>query len=113
MMRRLVTLASLFLVAAPGIAMSAETHHCAADAVIQAEKLLQFHSDNDDRAEVDPASVKQLTPVHALSGDGSFDVLEVEGSIYKGEYRMHLIYAQFPDDCVLMGQEILERSDPY
>jgi hypothetical protein len=106
-------LIALILLAAPATAFGAETHHCAADAVIQAEKLLKFHSDNDDRAEVDPDSVKVLAPVHALSGDGKFDVLEVEGSIYKGEYRMHMIYAQIPDDCVLMGQEILERSDPY
>ncbi len=112
-MRLPITLAALLLIAAPVLSFAAETHHCATDAVIQAEKLLKFHSDNDDRAEVNPDSVKQLTPVHALSGDGRFDVLEVEGSIYKGEYRMHLIYAQFPDDCVLMGQEIIERSDPY
>jgi len=26
---------------------------------------------------------------------------------------MRFLYAQIPDACVLMGQEILEASDPY
>ena len=51
--------------------------------------------------------------VKALRGEGRFDVLEVWGFIYKAEYRMHFLYAQIPGDCVLMGQEILEASDPY
>ncbi len=93
--------------------LAAPAHHCAADAVKQADKLLKFHSNNDDRATVDEQSVKVIGTVHALQGKGRFDVLEVEGSIYKGDYRMRLIYAQIPGDCVLMGQEILERSDPY
>ena len=41
------------------------------------------------------------------------DVLEVWGYIYKAEYRMRFLYAQMPGTCVLMGQEILEASDPY
>ena len=40
-------------------------------------------------------------------------MLEVWGYIYKAEYRMRFIYAQIPDSCLLMGQEILEASDPY
>ncbi|HEY4202598.1 MAG TPA: hypothetical protein VGM83_18765 [Devosiaceae bacterium] len=112
-MRLAPMLISLILVATPLAAEAAQPHHCAADAVAQAEKLLKFHSDNDDRATVDPKSVKVVAPIRALMGKGHFDVLEVEGSIYKGEYRMHLIYAQMPGDCVLMGEEILERSDPY
>ncbi len=38
----------------------------------------------------------------------TFDILEVWGFIYKGEYRMHFIYAQIPGACLLMGQEIIE-----
>ena len=43
----------------------------------------------------------------------TFDVLEVWGHIYKADYRMRLIYAQIKGSCALMGQEILEASDPY
>jgi hypothetical protein len=57
--------------------------------------------------------VKTLPPVKALAGAGRFDVLEVWGYIYKAQYRMRFLYAQIPDACVLMGQEILEASDPY
>jgi hypothetical protein len=112
-MRVSVVFASLLLLAALSPAIAAPRPHCADDAVKQADKLLKFHSDNDERATVDPDSVKQIGTVAALRGKGRFDVLEVEGSIYKGDYRMRLIYAQMPGECVLMGQEILERSDPY
>jgi len=37
-------------------------------------------------------------------------VLEVWGSIYKGNYRMRLIYHVAGKDCTLMGQEILEYA---
>jgi len=30
-------------------------------------------------------------------------VLDVLGNIYKGQYRMRLIYVQIPGECVLMG----------
>jgi hypothetical protein len=38
-------------------------------------------------------------------------VLEVWGHIYKGRYRMRLIYHPLAGECVLMGQEILEYAD--
>jgi hypothetical protein len=41
-----------------------------------------------------------------------FDVLEVQGYVYRASYQMRLIYARIPGKCVLMGQEILERSHP-
>ena len=56
---------------------------------------------------------KKIGTVKALRGKGTFDVLEVEGSVYKANYRLRLIFAQIPGSCLLMGQEILERSDPY
>jgi hypothetical protein len=34
----------------------------------------------------------------------------VWGSIYKGDYRMRLIYYVSGNDCTLMGQEILEYA---
>lgn len=39
-----------------------------------------------------------------------FDVLEVMGGIYKGVYRMRLIYSP-ENDCVLMGEEILQLAN--
>lgn len=85
-------------------------HPCAEDAKAQAKKLLAFHFGTDERIEIEktihtlpklrnPANKKQL-----------FDVLEVWGNIYKGQYRMRLIYAQLPGECVLVGQEILEYA---
>jgi hypothetical protein len=112
-MRVRATLVSLLLAASTAPSEAKPVHHCAADAVKQAEKLLKFHMNNDDRAMVDADSVKVVGTIAALAGKGRFDVLEVAGSVYKGDYRMRMIYAQLPGDCVLMGQEILERSDPY
>jgi hypothetical protein len=56
----------------------------------------------------------QRTGAHqGAQGNGKFDVLEVWGHIYKADYRMRFIYAQIKDSCTLMGEEILEASDPY
>ena len=104
---------ALSLAGGAGGAHAAPPHRCAADAVRRADKLLRFHTDNDSRAAVDPASVKPIGTVAALVGKGRFDVLEVWGNVYKGEYRMRFLYAEISGDCVLMGQEILEHSDPY
>ena len=75
---------------------------------------LRFHGEvqSGQPAAVDQ-NVKVLPPVKALKGNGRFDVLEVWGHIYKADYRMRLIYAQIKGSCALMGQEILEASDPY
>lgn len=86
-------------------------HHCVGAATEQAKKLLEFHFGPDRRSEIaksvkvrpairNPANKKQL-----------FDVLEVWGYIYKGQYRMRFIYARLPSECVLMGQEILEYAN--
>ena len=99
---------------------------CAADALGRAGALLRLHVDANLAAEPGPPgedgslmawslsdSVTEVPPVKALLGNGRFDVLEVEGYIYKAVYRMRFLYAQIPDACVLMGQEIIEASDPY
>ena len=89
-------------------------HPCAADALKQAQALLRFHAEAaaDQPLDVEK-TVKVLAPVKALKGKGRFDVLEVWGHVYKATYRMHLIYAQIPNSCALMGQEILEADSPY
>ena len=104
-------LAALLFVVSPAAAIA---HPCDADAIKRSMPLLKLHFESEDleNAGVDD-TVKQLPPVKALRGNGKFDVLEVWGHIYTADYRMRFIYAQIPGDCVLMGQEILEASDPY
>ncbi|CAN5190683.1 hypothetical protein BH10PSE9_BH10PSE9_24890 [soil metagenome] len=103
-------LAALMIAVAPGVVHAA----CAGDAIDHATKLLQLHAaDGDDIAVTISDAVKTLPPIKAPAGKGKFDVLEVRGYIYKAEYRMRFLYAQIPDQCVLMGQEIIEMSDPY
>ena len=55
--------------------------------------------------------MKTVAPIRNPSNRAQrFDVLEVWGHIYKGDYRMRFIYAQTQKECVLMGQEILEYA---
>ena len=86
-------------------------HRCAGAAVDQARKLLVFHVGLDDRLAIDDA-VKPLAPIrNPVNRAQRFDVLEIWGHVYKGQYRIRLIYAQPGGECVLMGQEILEYAD--
>jgi hypothetical protein len=95
-------------------AAPAQSHACSTDAVAKAALLLRFHGGVEAGEPVDvEQNVKVLPPIKALKGNGRFDVLEVTGHIYKATYRMRLIYAQIKGSCLLMGQEILEASDPY
>ncbi|MGL5040429.1 MAG: hypothetical protein ACRC9V_08455 [Aeromonas sp.] len=96
------------MLVATNAAYAAPSSQCKAAAVEQAQKLLTFHFGPDDRIEIDN-DVKVLTPMrNPVNKSQKFDVYEVWGNIYKGQYRMHLIYAQMPGECVLVGQEILE-----
>ena len=93
-----------------GHAYAATTHHCSADAQARAKKLLELHFGLDDRMSID-SKVAVLKPMkNPAEKSQSFDVLEVWGYIYKGQYRMHFIYAQGQSECVLMGQEVLEYA---
>lgn len=101
-----------------GSAHAASPHRCADDAKTRAKALLTLHFNDGasggtvENLAIDDA-VAALAPAKPLTGSGKFDVLEVWGNIYKARYRMRLIYAQIADSCVLMGQEILEDSNPY
>jgi outer membrane lipoprotein-sorting protein len=108
-----VAIAILVLLAAMSAAQ-AQSHTCVTNAIAKAKDLLRFHGnvEANQPAEVE-TQVKVLPPIKALKGKGQFDVLEVWGHIYKADYRMRLIYAQIKGSCVLMGQEILEASNPY
>ena len=95
---------------------AAQTHPCAKDAIARARPLLELHHEGklDKEGTIDD-KVKVLPPVKALRGNGRLDVLEIWGAIYKAEYRMRFIYLQSKDknSCALMGQEIIENSNPY
>jgi hypothetical protein len=97
--------------AGPPPASAQTMHRCAPAAREQAQKLLAFHVGGDERIEID-RSVRTLAsirnPANRLQ---RFDVLEVWGRIYKGQYRLRLLYARIPNECVLMGQEVLEYAD--
>lgn len=94
-----------------GAAQAAPAHRCAGPAARQAARLLAFHHGADDRIAIDARSVRQVGRLRNPAARGqSFDVLEVWGYVYKGQYRMRLVYAQPPGKCVLMGQEILEHA---
>jgi hypothetical protein len=88
-------------------------HPCAADAREKAKALLVLHMDGANLNHSIDDKVVQRPPIRALKGKGRFDVLEVVGYVYKAQYRIRLIYAQIPESCLLMGQEVLEISNPY
>jgi hypothetical protein len=96
---------------------AASAHPCAAHAQERAEALLQLHYADGDHPEAVSAGVDQrvrvLAPVRALRGRGLLDVLELRGHVYRAEFRIRMIYARIPGSCALMGQEVLEISDPY
>jgi hypothetical protein len=96
--------------AAPSPAWAQPAHRCVNPAIEQAQKLLEFHFGPDARIQIDK-TVKALAPIrNPANRSQRLDVLEVWGNVYKGQYRMRLIYAQIPKECVLMGQEILEYA---
>lgn len=105
---------AFLLLAGSATMAQAQPHACAADAIAKADQLLRFHGEiPPDQPHAVDKDVKVLTPIKAIKGNGRFDVLEVWGYIYKTDYRIRLIYAQIKGSCALMGQEILEASDPY
>jgi hypothetical protein len=82
---------------------------CAASARDRAKQLLAFHAGSDDRMTIDQ-TVKQLPAMrNPEDPKQTFEVLELWGYIYKGKYRIHLIYYNSQATrCLLMGEEILE-----
>jgi len=103
--------AGLGIVTGAGSTAWAQTpHRCAPAARAQAHKLLAFHVDGDDRIEIDTSVRTLLSMRNPANRLQRFDVLEVWGRIYKGQYRLRLIYARIPNECVLMGQEVLEYA---
>jgi hypothetical protein len=96
--------------AGPTPASAQTAHRCAAAAREQAQKLLVFHAGADNRIEIDKTVTTRLSMRNPANRLQRFDVLEVWGRIYKGQYRMRFLYARIPKECVLMGQEVLEHA---
>ena len=91
---------------------SSGSHRCGQSAVKQAERLLRFHALPDQPRQVDVAgNARALGTIKRPAGGAMFDVLEVDGAIYKSRYRLRMIYGQIPGECVLVGQEILEITN--
>lgn len=107
--------ASLLCAAVTALPAHAQQHPCTGDAVARANKLLRYHVEDKTPAPSvdDGTTARVLTPVSALKGPGKLDVLEVTSHIYKATYRMRFVYARVKGSCLLMGQEILEASNPY
>jgi hypothetical protein len=86
---------------------------CAAGVRERAKQLLIFHSGPDDRMTIEK-TVKQMPSVrNPADPKQKLDVLEIWGYIYKGRYRMRLIYYNSrATSCLLMGEEILEYGRP-
>jgi hypothetical protein len=86
---------------------------CAAEARTQAKKLLRFHTENDDRVELDP-ELRRLPPLkNPANPTQLLQVVEVWGYVYKGQYRTRLIFHRTQDGhCLLLGQEVLEHASP-
>jgi len=104
-----ITLLILLMVGNPVYAK--DPHICTTDAIKQASKLLEFHFGSDDRISIDEEVTEVASIKNPVNEKQQFDVLEVWGQIYKGNYKMHFIYAQLEGECLLMGQEILEFSN--
>jgi len=112
---KIVSLAALLVVLfACDCAEAVAVHQCSGDAVVQAKKLFVFYLHLDDESNIRPwsvdDSVRNIGKVAAIRGRQRYDVLEVFGNVYKGRYRMRLIYALVGRECVLMGEEILEDA---
>lgn len=85
-------------------------HRCSSHAIRQAKALLAFHTGDDATSEVEDRFTVLAPLRNPANPRQYFDVLQVQGYVYRANYQMRLIYAQTPGVCVLMGQEIIERS---
>lgn len=83
---------------------------CGVSAVKQAQALLAFHAGVNEQSYIDP-KVKYLSPmVNPVNSQQRFQVVAVTGFIYKAQYHMQFLYYPIDDDCVLMGQSIIEYA---
>jgi hypothetical protein len=90
----------------------ADTPRCSAQAADQARKLLAFHMGKgfEDRISVEaPVPLKPMR--NPANRQQMLTVLQLDAHVSpRGRYRIRLIYYPLPDECVLMGQELLEMA---
>lgn len=111
---KFVSLFVLFFILV-GPAQAQAPHACSGDALARARALLRFHlADPGMEGQIaDGTTARRIADVPTLTGKGKLDVLEVTADVYKARYRMRFLYAQIPGTCALLGQEILDASNPY
>jgi hypothetical protein len=103
----------LFLLMCSKEATAATVHDCSKDAVAHAKALLTLHFGIEDLRMLVSPKATTLKPIKNYANPKQmFDVLQVRGTINKGNYRMRFTYLQpkdvvMGDKCVLMGQEIM------
>lgn len=111
---RVAVFLALFVIGGLGRAGVADDEvqpRCASEALEQAPRLLAFHfGEDDDRIAIEPEVTELPALANPADEEQQLEVLEVWGHIYKGKYRMRFIYHEAADECVLMGQEILEYA---
>jgi hypothetical protein len=93
---------------------------CARNVEENAKKLFLLHGSGDGVGGEEPpfslAKVKELPSMKSPDGKRRYKVYETHVLVGKGgDFRIRMIYAQlgeteFKNDCVLMGQEILDMS---
>lgn len=86
------------------------TPACANEAIVQAKRSLLFHTDGDDRAVLESTATPLPSIRNPANKNQRFLVLQVEGSVYKADYTMRLIYYPMGRECVLMGQEVMAHA---
>jgi hypothetical protein len=92
------------------LVLAKELNQCAIEAPKQAAKLLKFQVGEDDRIDVGQTAKRLPDINNPANGSQKVQVYEIWGRIYKGSYRMRLIYWANSSDCILMCQEILEYA---
>ncbi|BCW89144.1 hypothetical protein sos41_23000 [Alphaproteobacteria bacterium SO-S41] len=121
-MKMQMLMAAALLAAGSTVAAEKPAHHCAADAVDKATKLLRFH------LEEDPTTPKLTPKPNEPAADGAadgewyveseatlnastenVDDLVVNGGLGKVPFVMHFFYVNSPDLCDLVGQSIMNE----
>ncbi len=96
------------LLALNTLSWGAEVEHpCPKDARVTAKALLTFHTGIDASETIVHSDVVFEGKISAPMSHEALEVLKVDGAIYGSPYLMKFKYAQ---NCLLMGQEILDLS---
>lgn len=101
-----IILCSFFLDAAHATRLT-----CLDVAIEKAPKLIEFHfgSLNGFNVEIDSDSAKNLKQIkNPADSSENLAIVEIWGSVYKGNYRTRFIFSTKNGGCLLVGQEVIE-----